>query len=180
MKRVDIENIANEATMAIITDEDNNAVYDADSIRMYRGESQGKIMKTSFKMNVKSTREKMDENVEKVITFLTELNKAFNRTVGAPESMKLFKVIDKKARYAGNDTVSVELSMATLATGAGSAIYTLLDFRQMSQNLLNTQANVFTASYEAADETYGLGNALRSWKTVMRKYGTDGRSTAAA
>lgn len=173
MKRINLNDVMNDVKMAFITDPENKFVYNPANLCMYRGELQDKVLVTTMKINLQASKEDAAEAVDKLVLLMESLNAAFNRAVGAPESMKLFKVLDKTSRYSGNDTVSVELKLATLATGAGSAVYTLLDYTGMTMNIWGTKANVFTATSCEATETYGLGNALRSWKAVMKKYGRD-------
>lgn len=180
MRRVNLSDVMNETNMAVITDEHNNFMYDKDNLCMYRGNKQDEILIVNMKMKLQASKENQEEAVENLITLMEALNVAFNRAVGAPESMKLFKVIDKNCRYAGNETVIAELKLATLATGAGSAIYTLLGYHGMSMNIWGTEANVFETTSSIAKETYGLGNALRSWKAVMKKYGKDFNASAVA
>ena len=173
MRRIDLGNVMTESMMAILTDEENTFVYDVNKLYMYHGEKQNSVLRVNVKMNVKASKEEKDMVADKLIALMTALNTAFNHSVGAPESMKLFKVLDKEVRYSGNETVTVILKLATLATGSGSALYTLLSYTGMTMNIWNTEANIFEATEEVANETYGLGNALRSWKTVMRNYGKD-------
>jgi hypothetical protein len=180
MKRVNLLSVMNETNMSIINDENNNFVYDTEKLCMWRGDRQDKIGIVTMKMNLQASKENQEEAVSSLISLMESLNAAFNRAVSAPESMKLFKVLEKSSRYSGNNTVAVELKLATLSTGAGSAIYTLLGYTGMTMNIWGTAANVFTATYKEADETYGLGNALRSWKVVMKKYGKDFDGVAAS
>jgi len=173
MRRMDLSEVMTVTNIAIITDEENKGMYHTGSLVMYRGEMQEKVLHTVMKLNVKAKKEEQVEAADKFVSLLEELNLAFNRSVGAPESMRLFKVLDMKSRYTGNETVAVELELATLATGAGSSMYTLLGFNSMTINIWGTEANVASMTSEPASETYGLGNALRSWKSVMKKYGRD-------
>lgn len=179
MKRIDLEKAMNPVNMAMITDEENNTFYDVNRLYMYEGKLQEKIVKTTIKCTLKGTKEEKDEVVEKFVGFMEQLNLAFNRSVGAPESMKLFKVLDTQSRYAGNETIAVELTMATLATGSGSVVHTLLYYIPMSVNVWGTECNIIeTRQTTLAEETYGLGNALRSWKAVMKKYSRPERHSA--
>lgn len=173
MRRINLTEVRNDVNMAMIKDADNNFMYDRSRLNLYRGELQDKVMNTTMKMKLQASKEDKDTAMEQLISLMEDLNVAFNRSIGAPESMKLFKVIDKTAAYAGNETVVVTLNLATLATGAGSAIYAMLGYNGMSVNIWGTEANVFEAVSNVSNETYGLGNAMRSWKSVMKREGKD-------
>lgn len=173
MKRMNMTKVMDETVMAMISDADNTTVYDMNQMQLVKGEYQNHVFDTTFRMNIESTKEDKDENLNKILTLMTEMNKAFNRSVGAPESMKLFKVENATARWAGNNTVAVEINMATLATGTESMIDVLLNGKNMMMNIWKTNACVFESKSTLSEETHGLGNALRSWKAIMRKYGVE-------
>ena len=163
MKRINLDAVMNETTMAIITDAENTYVYEG--VGLYAGAAQNAVATCTVKANIQASRENQEEAANKFIELMETLNAAFNRTVGAPESMKVFKVLETKTRYAGNDTVAVELTVATLMTGAETAIDVLL------RGFWGTKKSFAVVNVADAGETCGLGNALRSWKAVMKRYG---------
>lgn len=169
MKRIDLRETMNEVNMSMITDEDNMFFYDIGNLHMCKDNQ--KIEETTLKFNLKASKEEKDAAVSDFVNLLTDLNGAFNRSVSAPESMKLFKILNISSRYSGNGTVTVKVDVATLSNGEENALGMLLKCNNMSANIWGTKAGLFKIMPpRESKETHGLGNALRSWKTVARKH----------
>lgn len=167
MRRVNLSDVMTVNVMAMLEDEENTGLFN--TATLYRGDLQDCILTGTLKANFVGGKEDIEHVTAAYEQLLDTLNKAFNRSVNAPESMRLFKILDTKARYAGNNTICVEIQVATLATGCGSALYNMLN---PVVNIWGTSATVFSfTDVHTAKETYGLGNALRSWKKVMANYG---------
>jgi hypothetical protein len=163
MRRINLKEVMDEVTIAMLTDAENVYVYE--DVDLYTGVAQNSVATCTVKVNLHESRENQEEAVNKFIELMETLNAAFNRSVGAPESMRVFKVLETKTRYAGNDTVAVELVVATLMTGTETAVNVLLS------GFWGTKKNFTIVNVADAGKTYSLGNALRSWKAVMKKYG---------
>lgn len=181
MRKVNMENIMDETTVAMLTDEHNTTFYNENNLSLYNGENQKNVYDTNISMHVDSEKADIQHNLERVLTMMTDLNTAFNRSVGAPENMRLFKVKNASVRYAGHNTAVINIDAAALATGNDNAINVLMDRKRMAKNIWETEGVTYKVNYtpdQPSKEKQGLGNALRSWQVVMRNHGVNAQAMA--